>query len=86
MLAVAWLQVGDLMTGLKQRMTDSNKNLVIQALQLVGKLAKAMGRPIAREARGVLGPSLRCLTDPKPMVSFSFWVLIDLSEASMLLL
>jgi cytoskeleton-associated protein 5 len=67
-----FLQVGDLMPALKQRMTDSNKNLVIQALQLLGKLAKAMGRPIAREARGVLGPAIKCLTDPKPMVGQVF--------------
>lgn len=40
-----------------------------QALQLVGKLAKAMGRAIGREARCVVGPAFKCLTDNKAMVS-----------------
>lgn len=39
-----------------------------QALQLVGKLAKAMGRAIAREARCVVGPAFKCLTDNKATV------------------
>lgn len=49
-------------------MGDSNKNLVIQNLQLVGKLACAMGKPINRECRGVVGPAVKCLTDNKPVV------------------
>jgi hypothetical protein len=58
------------MPALKQRMTDTNKNLTLQAVQLLGKLATAMGRPIAREDRGCLAAAIRCLTDPKPMVSW----------------
>ncbi|WIA20537.1 hypothetical protein OEZ85_004931 [Tetradesmus obliquus] len=46
----------------------SNKNLIALALTLLAKLAKAMGRGIAREARPVLGPALRCLCDSKPFV------------------
>eukprot|EP00775_Hariotina_reticulata_P007310 gene7310-7523_t len=60
--------VGDLMPALKGRLTDSNKNLIAQTLSLIGKLAKAMGRAIAREARPVLGPALRCICDSKPNV------------------
>lgn len=63
------LQVGDLMPALKGRMADSNKNLIAQALSLLAKLAKAMGRAIAREARPVLGPALRCICDSKANVS-----------------
>lgn len=56
------------MGGLKGRLSDTNKNLVIQTLALMGKLARAMGRPINREARPLLGPALKCLQDPKPTV------------------
>jgi hypothetical protein len=58
-----------MMPALKGRLTDSNKNLVAQTLSLIGKLAKAMGRAINREARPVLGPALRCICDSKPNVS-----------------
>jgi hypothetical protein len=58
------------MPALKQRMTDTNKMLTLQAVQLLGKLATAMGRPIAREDRGCLAAAIRCLTDPKPMVGW----------------
>lgn len=56
------------MPALKGRLSDSNKNLVAQTLSLLGKLAKAMGRAIAREARPVLGPAVRCICDSKHTV------------------
>lgn len=49
-------------------MADTNKNLVVKALQLLGKLAKAMGKPIDRQARSLLGPALKNLSDNKPNV------------------
>ncbi|GFH15735.1 protein MOR1, partial [Haematococcus lacustris] len=58
-------QVGDLIAGLKPRMTDSNKNLGVQALGLLASLAKAMGKPIDRAARALLAPALKNLSDNK---------------------
>jgi hypothetical protein len=57
------------MPALKGRFNDSNKNLIALALQLLAKLAKAMGRAIVRESRPVMGPALRCLCDSKSFVS-----------------
>lgn len=39
-----------------------------QAVCLLGKLAKAMGRPIERSAKPLLGPALRNITDQKVTV------------------
>ncbi|KAJ9516595.1 hypothetical protein QJQ45_015220 [Haematococcus lacustris] len=61
-------QVGDLIAGLKPRMTDSNKNLGVQALGLLASLAKAMGKPIDRAARALLAPALKNLSDNKANV------------------
>lgn len=63
------LQVGDLMPALKGRFQDANRNLGAQALLVVASLARAMGRPIAREARPVLGPAVKCICDSKHNVS-----------------
>jgi cytoskeleton-associated protein 5 len=56
------------MSALKARMTDSNKNLVSQALILLGKLARAMGKPIDRQARMLLTPALKNISDNKSTV------------------
>ncbi len=56
------------MGALKGRMSDSNKNLMAQALALTGKLARAMGKAIDRAARPLLGPALRNLSDNKASV------------------
>lgn len=63
------LQVGDLIPALKGRLADTNKNTVAQALTLLAALAKAMGRPFAREARPILGNAVKCICDSKPYVS-----------------
>jgi hypothetical protein len=68
-MAVFSLQVGDLMTALKARFQDANRNTGAQALMLLATLAKAMGRPIAREARPLLGPAVKCICDSKNNVS-----------------
>jgi hypothetical protein len=61
-------QVGDLMPALKGRFTDTNKNLAAQALTVLAALARAMGRPIAREARPILSPAIKCICDSKSYV------------------
>jgi cytoskeleton-associated protein 5 len=58
-------QTGDLLPALRARLGDANKNLVIQALQALGVLATAMGKPIGKEYKAIL-PSIlkgtpRCL-------------------------
>lgn len=65
-------QVGDLFSALKGRMADSNKNLTAQALILLGKVAKAMGKPIDRTARPLLGPALKNLSDNKANVGDAY--------------
>lgn len=57
------------MPALKGRFQDANRNLGAQALLLMASLAKAMGRPVAREARPVLGPAVKCICDSKNVVS-----------------
>jgi cytoskeleton-associated protein 5 len=62
------MQVGELVQCLKLRMNDSNKNLVCQALGLVAKLARAMGKPLERQARPLLAPAIKNLSDQKAQV------------------
>jgi hypothetical protein len=69
LVCVLLLQVGDLMPAIKARFQDANRNLGAQALLLLASLARAMGRPIAREARPVLGPAVKCICDSKTQVS-----------------
>jgi hypothetical protein len=58
------------MPALKGRFTDTNKNLAAQALGVLASVARAMGRPIAREARPILGPAVRCICDSKANVGW----------------
>ena len=60
------------MPALKARFQDANRNTGAQALLLLASLARAMGRPIVREARPILGPAVKCLCDSKPNVSWVF--------------
>lgn len=75
------IQVGELFSGLKARMADSNKNLVVQALSLVGKLAKAMGKGINRSGSIVLAPALKNLSDNKHNVRIMLPCLMSGIEA-----
>lgn len=59
------------MPALKLRLSDSNKNLVIQALGLIAKLAKALSKGVDRACRVLLQPALKNLSDLKPMVGGS---------------
>lgn len=63
--------LGDLPTGLKERLSDSNKNLVIQALDILGNLATATGKPFEKTARMIAPVICSCLTDNKPQVRAS---------------
>ncbi|KAJ1918219.1 hypothetical protein IWQ60_007555 [Tieghemiomyces parasiticus] len=60
--------VGDVWAGLKPRLADSNKNLVVLTCEIVGQLATAMGRPFEKQCRLILTPLLHVLTDKKPQV------------------
>lgn len=60
--------VGDLMPALKNRMSDTNKNLIAQAVKLLAKICEAMGKAIDRQGRVALGPMLTGLCDNKPQV------------------
>lgn len=66
-----YIQLGDLVPALKLRLSDSNKNLVIQALGLIAKLAKALSKGVDRACRVLLQPALKNLSDLKPMVGGS---------------
>ena len=63
--------LGDLPTALKERLNDSNKNLVIQTLDLFGGLAAATGKQFDRTARFIAPSICSCLTDNKPHVRAS---------------
>lgn len=89
--------LGDLPGALKERLNDSNKNLVIQALDIMGNMAVATGKPFDKTAR-IIGPNVcACLTDNKPQVrasaiaalekictATSFEVLVSACETSLL--
>lgn len=53
---------------LQGRLSDSNRNLGVRALLLLGALGKAMGPPVERAARQCLVPALNCLADKKKPV------------------
>lgn len=58
----------DLLSDIKGRFTDSNKNLVIQALDLMANIAISIGPIFEKNARLVLGSILSTLSDNKPQV------------------
>ena len=60
--------MGDLMSNLKPRMADTNRNLAAQAIQLCARIAAAMGKPFERAGRPVIGAILINLSDNKPVV------------------
>jgi hypothetical protein len=50
------------------RLGDSNRNLGVRALLLLGALGRAMGPAVERAARQCLAPALACLADKKKPV------------------
>ncbi|KAI8872977.1 ARM repeat-containing protein, partial [Ramicandelaber brevisporus] len=58
--------IGNLAESLKLRLSDVNKNLVLQTMGLVGVLATAMGKPFEKSAARVLTqPIMSCINDQK---------------------
>ncbi len=77
--------VADIYAILKARLSDPNKNLTTQAVEICGNLAKSMGKPFERHARILLGPMMSVLTDPKPQVRATALEALDkVCEAIML--
>ncbi|GLC42611.1 hypothetical protein PLESTB_001118900 [Pleodorina starrii] len=70
-------QTGDLLPELKKRMADSNKNLTTQALTVLGRVAKAMGRAIDRQGRPLLAPAVKNITDQKQTVRSAVTEMLD---------
>ncbi|GIL97467.1 hypothetical protein Vretimale_3111 [Volvox reticuliferus] len=70
-------QTGDLLPELKKRMADSNKNLTTQALTVLGRIAKAMGRAIDRQGRPLLTPAIKNITDQKQTVRSAVTEMLD---------
>ncbi|GIL58886.1 hypothetical protein Vafri_13702 [Volvox africanus] len=70
-------QTGDLLPELKKRMADSNKNLTTQALTVLGRIAKAMGRAIDRQGRPLLAPAIKNITDQKQTVRSAVTEMLD---------
>ncbi|TPX36658.1 hypothetical protein SmJEL517_g01345 [Synchytrium microbalum] len=60
--------VGELISALKSRLSDSNKNLTIKALEIIGVLAIAMGKPFDRYARLIGTAIASCTADNKIQV------------------
>lgn len=56
---------GDLFGGLRGRLYDSNKNLIMATLTTLGAVASAMGPAVEKSSKGVLSDILKCLGDNK---------------------
>ncbi|XP_010518980.1 PREDICTED: protein MOR1 [Tarenaya hassleriana] len=56
---------GELFGGLRGRLYDSNKNLVMQTLTTIGGVAAAMGPAVEKASKGILSDILKCLGDNK---------------------
>ncbi|CAE6031338.1 unnamed protein product [Arabidopsis arenosa] len=56
---------GELFGGLRGRLLDSNKNLVMQTLTTIGGVAAAMGPAVEKASKGILSDVVKCLGDNK---------------------
>ncbi|KAL8032654.1 hypothetical protein ABFX02_13G110200 [Erythranthe guttata] len=56
---------GELFGALRNRLHDSNKNLIMATLSTIGALASAMGQPVEKSSKGILSDILKCLGDNK---------------------
>jgi cytoskeleton-associated protein 5 len=57
--------VGELVPALKARLSDANKNLAMNAVEIVGNIAVAVGKPFDRHARQILSSMATLLGDQK---------------------
>lgn len=55
----------ELLGGLRGRLYDSNKNLVMATLATIGGVASAMGPAVEKSSKGILSDVLKCLGDNK---------------------
>lgn len=60
--------VGELIGGLKGRMSDTNRNLAAASVVLCTHLISAMGPPFEKVGRALVAPILAILPDNKPVV------------------
>ncbi|KAL3851295.1 hypothetical protein ACJIZ3_013177 [Penstemon smallii] len=56
---------GELFGALRSRLHDSNKNLIMATLSIIGALASAMGQAVEKSSKGILSDILKCLGDNK---------------------
>ncbi|KAL2473261.1 Protein MOR1 [Forsythia ovata] len=56
---------GELFGALRNRLHDSNKNLIMATLSTIGGLASAMGPAVEKSSKGILSDILKCLGDNK---------------------
>lgn len=56
------------MPALKARLSDSNRNLAVLALEIVGVLAQAVGKAFERHAKYISASVIGCLSDNKTQV------------------
>ncbi|KAI0221669.1 hypothetical protein L0F63_000494 [Massospora cicadina] len=57
--------LGELLPALKARLEDKNLNLVVAALDLLGTVAEAVGKPYEKLGRPMVGPICSCINNPK---------------------
>lgn len=58
----------ELIPALKARLSDSNKNLAMSAVEIAGNLALAVGKPFEKHAKVLIGPMTSLLADQKAHV------------------
>lgn len=69
--------LGDLMPALKARLSDSNKNLVMQTLEICSSIAVGVGQSFDRYSKILLPGAINCLCDNKPQVRQSALGFLD---------
>ena len=57
--------LGGLMPALKARLSDSNKNLVVNVLELLGLIATSMGPSIEKHMKSIIPAMFTCFADTK---------------------
>ena len=68
----------EIISTLKARLSDSNKNLASTAVEILGNLAKSMGKPIEKYLRTLVPPMLAQLSDQKAIVRNNVIVNVDI--------
>lgn len=58
----------ELLPGLKARLADTNRNLAVSALEILGVLATSIGKPFDKSSRFISASVIGCLSDNKVSV------------------